>query len=586
MGLQAVNARQYTGELQSVIVTGTNAEQVAGLVEHFGGEITSRLDIINGVGALVPADALELLRSQPGIKQVTPNAPTQLSESTVDKKRKDNPDTDYPEVTGAAQAWKQGDLGSGVTVAVIDTGIAQHPDLMKDVNGKPRRPVIGWVDFVDGKKTPTDPNGHGTHVAGIIANAAKGSDGSYNGIAPAAKLVGVRVLDKTGAGDYEKVIKGIQWVIQNKDKYNIKVINLSLHSLVQSPYWADPLNQAVMRAWAEGITVIVAAGNDGPTPMTISVPGNTPYVVTVGAFTDNYTPENWDDDYIADFSSAGPTLDGFVKPDLMAPGAHMTSTMMPGSYIARNFEANWSGGMYFSMAGTSQSAAVVSGVTALVLSNQPGLTPDQVKFRLMYTSLPWVDHDQQDVLYSVWQQGFGRVNAYDATFGEELEGSANQGMKILADLDGSDHYEGYSYYDEAAGAFRLYDYEDMTSKFGSWAGGFGSWTGKFGSWAGKFGSWAGSYGSWADDYGSWTGKFGSWAGKFGSWAGKFGSWAGKFGSWAGGFSTWTGKFGSWAGKFGVWAGQLTEPSFIDNFRQGIPPNPASSAASIRWIEDR
>ena len=342
MGLQAVNAHQYTGELQSVIVTGTNAEQVAGLVEHFGGEITSRLDIINGVGALVPADALELLRSQPGIKQVTPNAPTQLSESTVDKKRKDNPDTDYPEVTGAAQAWKQGDLGSGVTVAVIDTGIAQHPDLMKDVNGKPRRPVIGWVDFVDGKKTPTDPNGHGTHVAGIIANAAKGSDGSYNGIAPAAKLVGVRVLDKTGAGDYEKVIKGIQWVIQNKDKYNIKVINLSLHSLVQSPYWADPLNQAVMRAWAEGITVIVAAGNDGPTPMTISVPGNTPYVVTVGAFTDNYTPENWDDDYIADFSSAGPTLDGFVKPDLMAPGAHMTSTMLPGSYIARNFEANWS----------------------------------------------------------------------------------------------------------------------------------------------------------------------------------------------------------------------------------------------------
>src|SRR4029450_11288765 len=142
---------------------------------------------------------------------------------------------------------------------------------------------------------------------------------------PGVKLVGIRVLDETGAGTYEQVIQGIQWALDHQDQYNIRVMNLSLVSPVQSPYWADPLNQAVMRAWAEGITVVVAAGNAGPGPMTVGVPGNNPYVTPRGAFPDNFTPGNWNDDYIAPFSASGPTLDGFAKPDLVAPGAHMVS---------------------------------------------------------------------------------------------------------------------------------------------------------------------------------------------------------------------------------------------------------------------
>jgi serine protease AprX len=600
LGFVPASAQPFAGALQSVIVQGASTEQAAGLVAKYGGKVTSRLDIIYGVGARVPGNAMAALRNEPGIVRVTDNASTSLSEANYKKENKNTASTDYVDAIGTELAWQQGDLGQGVSVAVIDTGVAQHPDLKKGPNGKPRSVVVGWVDFVDGKKVPTDPNGHGTHVAGIIANATKGEDGEYNGIAPAVNLVGVRVLDNTGAGDYEKVIQGIQWVIAHKNEYNIKVINLSLHSLVQSPYWADPLDQAVMRAWAEGITVIVAGGNDGPKPMTISVPGNTPYVVTVGAFTDNYTPTDWNDDYIAEFSSAGPTLDGFVKPELVAPGAHMTSTMMPSSYIARNHDANWVSSQYFSMAGTSQAAAVVSGVTALVISQHPELTPDQVKYRLMITALPWINSDQSDVLYSVWQQGFGRVNPYDAIFSTDAEGSANQGLDVLADLNSGQHFEGYSYYDDATGTFRLHGFEDMTSKFGSWAGGFGSWAGGFGSWAGGFGSWAGGFGSWAGGFGSWAGGFGSWAGGFGSWAGKFGSWAGKFGSWAGGFGSWAGgfgswaggfgswagKFGSWAGGFGVWAGQLTDPTFIANFTHGVSPNVKTSSASIRWVEDR
>ncbi len=593
LGLMPASAQSYSGALQSVIVQGTSAAQVAALVTRYSGEVTSYLDIIQGVGARVPADALAALRRASGVARVTANAATELSGSRYDKKASGTPATDYPDVTGADLAWQQGALGDGVTVAVVDTGIAKHPALLKDISGKPHSVVVGWVDFVDGKKVPTDPNGHGTHIAGIIANASKGQDGEYNGVAPAVNLIGVRVLDETGAGDYEKVIQGIQWVIDHKAEYNIKVMNLSLHSLVQSPYWADPFDQAVMRAWAAGITVVVASGNDGPKPMTISVPGNTPYVITVGAYTDAYTPGDWNDDYLADFSSAGPTLDGFVKPELVAPGAHIVSTMMPGSYIARNHDASWVDNQYFSMAGTSQAAAVVSGVTALVLGQHPQLTPDQVKYRLMITALPWVNQDQSDVVYSVWQQGFGRVNAYDAVFASGVDGSANQGLDLQADLNGTQHFEGYSYYDDKTGTFRLHGYEDMTSVFGYWDGGFEAWTGKFGTWAGKFGTWAGKFGTWAGGFDTWSGKFGTWAGgfnawsdKFGTWAGKFGTWAGKFGTWAGGYGTWAGKFGTWAGDFGVWTGQLSDPTFVANFTKGVSPNIKTSTASIHWVEDR
>ena len=176
------------------------------------------------------------------------------------------------------------------------------------------------------------------------------------------------------------MIQGVQWVIRNMDLDHIRVMNMSMVAPVQSPYWADPLNQAVMKAWASGITVVTPAGNDGPGPMSISVPGNDPYVITVGAFTDNYTPDDWSDDYIAPFSAAGPTLDGFVKPDLVAPGAHMVSTMMPSSTIARDHDANWITSMYFSMAGSSLSAAALSRGSELILHPHPEIDLDPAQY--------------------------------------------------------------------------------------------------------------------------------------------------------------------------------------------------------------
>jgi len=468
---QPVSASQ-AASLQSYIVQGPDVDLLITLVRTHGGEVTSRLDVIGGIGARLPESEVAGLQSHPAISSITPNAQARLTAQEFDKIKKHTPATDYPEAVGADLLWEQGVTGEGVTVAILDTGIANHPYFLVNTKGKKKDPVVAWKDFIDGKRSPDDPNGHGTHIAGIIANATKGSDGGFNGVAPGVNLVVGRVLDKTGSGTYESVIEGIQWVIANKDRYNIKVLNLSLYSLVQSPYWADPLNQAVMRAWADGITVVVAAVNNGPNPMSIAVPGNVPYLITVGAFTDNYTPSDWNDDYLASFSSAGPTLYAFVKPDLVAPGAHIVSTMMPNSYIALHHEGNWVDGFYFSMAGTSQAAAVVSGAAALLAQNNPGLTPDQVKYRLMVTSLPWIDDSQTDFLYSAWQQGAGRVNAYDASLATDINTPANNGLDIQADMAGTSHFEGYSYYDEATQSFLLHGFESIASSYGSWAGSY------------------------------------------------------------------------------------------------------------------
>jgi serine protease AprX len=333
-----------------------------------------------------------------------------------------------------------------------------------------------------------------------------------------------------------------------------------------------------MRAWAEGITVVTAAGNTGPGPMTIGVPGNAPYVITVGAVTDTYTPSEWGDDVIASFSSAGPTLDGFVKPDVVAPGAHMVSTMMSRSVVAENHEANQVSNDYFSMAGTSQAAAVVSGVAALILSHNRNLTPDQVKYRLQVTSLPWVNPEDQNAVYSLWQQGAGRVNAPDAVFAD-LDGASNVGMDIRADLAGNQHYEGFSYYDENTQQFRLRgDDENSTAGFGAWSGGFGAWSGGFGAWSGGFGAWSGGFGAWSGST-AWDGGFGAWSGGFGAWSGGFGAWSGGFGAWSGGFGAWSGSE-PWANS------AIADPAFVQNFLDGVPANLTTSTTSVNnWVDE-
>lgn len=561
-----------TQKVNSYIVQSQSSELAARSVRLAGGEVVRELALVRGVTANLSDSERSTLENDINVLAITANHKVKLSSNEYLDPGEDlgKTVTDYPEVVGADIAWEAGVTGNGVTVAIVDTGIAKLPSLLTSADGDQRR-LIGWFDTFTGDSKPIDPNGHGSHVAGIIANSDKGGDGAWNGVAPDVNLVAVRVLDKNGYGTYDNVISGIQWVVDHKDEFNIRILNLSLVSVAEGPYWADPLNQAVTAAWANGLTVIVTAGNDGPTPLSISSPGNNPYAITVGAFTDAYTPQDWSDDYIADFSAAGPTLDGFVKPDLVAPGGHIVSITPEYSVLNNQYPGNRLPANYFKIAGTSQSTAVTSGVAALILAKNPGLTNNQVKYRLASTAILWLDNNLEDALYSMWQQGAGRLNAVDSVFTDDLS-SANEGMNIQADLNGEEHYEGYSYFDEASQTFRLYPpFDTVTGRYGIWSGRYGIWSGRYGIWSGESIAWASRLGIWSGRYGIWSGRYGIWSGRQGIWSGRQGIWSGRYGIWSGGYTKWfsdpdilAGRYGIWSGRIGIWSGN----EFIQAFAKG------------------
>jgi serine protease AprX len=288
----------------------------------------------------------------------------------------------YPTVVGADEAQRQGASGRGVTVAILDSGVAADPDLGDR--------ILASVNFAD-QRTARDPGGHGTHVAGIVAGDGTRSAGEFVGIAPEANIVDVRVLDSVGAGRISSVVRGIEWVIAHRDVYNIRVMNLSLGAPIMLSYRTDPLSAAVEIAWHRGIVVVAASGNSGPQRDTVVTPGIDPYVITVGATDDLGTAETADDT-LAPFSAWG-TADGNAKPDLVAPGRRIVSLRAQGSALDTLFPdrvvtaAN--GATYVRMTGTSMSTPIVSGAAALLLERRPDLTPDQVKAILTSTVRPY-----------------------------------------------------------------------------------------------------------------------------------------------------------------------------------------------------
>jgi subtilisin family serine protease len=246
------------------------------------------------------------------------------------------------------------------------------------------------------------------------------------------------------------VLNGLNWILANKSTYgSIRVVNMSFGAKPQSFYWNDPIDQAVMKLWQAGIVVVASAGNFGPTSQSISVPGNTPYVITVGAMTDNNTPSNTADDGIASFSSAGPTYEGFIKPDIVAPGGHLAGLMDKNQQLLAATYPQFQTDSYhlFIMSGTSQAAAVTSGVVALMLQTNPTLTPDNLKCRLMAAARPAIT-STGTLAYSVFQQGAGLINAV-AAVNASVTGCANVGLDVAADLAGTVHVGGPANQDES-----------------------------------------------------------------------------------------------------------------------------------------
>ncbi|MDQ2912875.1 MAG: S8 family serine peptidase, partial [Chloroflexota bacterium] len=372
---------------------GHKAERAAAAAKRADGKVGRGLSIIGGASAMLRGAKILALANDPDVDYISADEVVTATFDPVDGAAL----ASSPGIleVGAPDVWRQlGVTGRGIGVAILDSGIAPHPDLA----GR----IVASVDFTHGGTgatlvPPADPGGHGTHVAGLVAGDGAASAGAYAGVAPGANLIDVRVIAASGSTNVSTLIAGMQWVLAHRSDYNIRVVNLSAGGPATRTYRDDPLATAAEVLVFAGITVVVSAGNEGPKGRTITSPGTDPYVITVGGIDDNGTATTADD-ALASWSSRGVTpIDGLAKPDLVAPGRKVVSLRSPGSTLDHELPDRLVAGLdplvpaYFRLSGTSMAAPVVAGVVALVLEHSPALTPAQVKDRLKgtATALPY-----------------------------------------------------------------------------------------------------------------------------------------------------------------------------------------------------
>jgi serine protease AprX len=361
------------GVPRAVIVQATTTEAAARSVEAVGGIVDVSLPIIAGVAAHVTAGGIAMLGANPSL-HVTADAAMRPTSDSFDASALD---TQVAAINPGA-TWSP-DAGRGVGVALVDTGVADTPDL----HGSR---LVRSPDF-SGEEDAVDHYGHGTFMAGLIAGdgtASTGAQARHFGVAPGATLVSVKVADADGSSTLSRVIAGIGWVVANRDAYNIGVLNLSFGLDAPLPYVVNPLDAASEAAWASGITVVASAGNNGDEGVTS--PGDDPYVITVGATDTMGTPAT-NDDAVATWSGRG-RAHGHLKPDVVAPGVSVVSLRAPGSTIDVQHPSGRVGDAYFRGTGTSMSTALVSGGVAVLLSHHGNATPDDVKGALVDSAVP------------------------------------------------------------------------------------------------------------------------------------------------------------------------------------------------------
>src|SRR3989441_641245 len=376
-------------------VSAPNVDRALGaldLLRQYGIPVAA-LSLIDGAAGFANAAGINAMSLAPTVAFIHHDAtvgPQRSAEPPV-APSPDQLSEAYPRVVNADQVWQQGTTGGGVTVAVLDSGVAPDADLVEPANR-----ILASVNFADERLT-SDPGGHGTHIAGIVGGNGSRSGGQFIGIAPQANVVDVRVLGRTGSGRISSVVRGIEWVLAHRAAYNIRVINLSFGAPARLSYRVDPMSAAVEIAWRRGLVVVAASGNGGPARDTVVTPGIDPYVITVGA-TDDRGTLGRGDDMLAWFSAWG-SPDANAKPDLVAPGRRLVSLRVPGSALDTLFPERvvvaQHGATYFRLTGTSMATAVVSGAAALLLAGRPNLTPDPVKALLVRTLQPyWQDSGQ------------------------------------------------------------------------------------------------------------------------------------------------------------------------------------------------
>lgn len=354
-------AHADAGPARAVIVTATSTDAAARAVDAAGGTVDMSLPIVNGVAAHADARTEQALAAMPAVA-VVPDVELHATSASFDVTAAD------PQI-GALDPGRDftPDAGRGVAVAVVDTGVSDTTDLHA-----PR--LVRGPDF-SGENDGIDHYGHGTFMAGLIAGDGTASANGpvhHVGIAPGATVVAVKVARADGSTSMSRLVAGIGWTVAHHDELNIGVMNLSFGVDLPMPYQANPLSGAVEAAWAAGVTVVVAAGNEGAGSVTS--PGDDPYVITAGAYDGANTVASW---------SGSEQFHGYAKPDVVAPGVSVVSLRDPGSTIDVQHPEGRVDDAYFRGTGTSMSTALVSGSAAVLLSHHPAATPDDVKGALV-----------------------------------------------------------------------------------------------------------------------------------------------------------------------------------------------------------
>jgi serine protease AprX len=406
---------QSTGRMEHMIVRALPGQLHAAeqLVGSAGGTVGRELEIISGFAAQVPADAVRGLRAAStvvtSVEADAPMKPLSIDptlgyDATGDFGSMANVD----KLVGAPALWANGYTGAGVDVALLDTGVAPVTGLSdKIVNG----PDLS-LDYQNGLAESVDAYGHGTHMAGIIAGRDPDTTSltdptKFVGVAPDARIVNVKVGAADGSTDVSQVIAGIDWIVQHAhdNGLNIRVLNLSFGTLSKQAYTVDPLAYAAEVAWRHGIVVVAAGGNDGTTTKQLADPAYDPRILAVGAYDPNnsfqagsFTP--------ADFNNAGSDK---RDTDIFAPGMHIIGLRDPGSYVDSNYPDSQVGTRFTRGSGSSQAAAVMSGVVADLFDKYPNATPDQIKNVLMRTQTPFKANPLLKLLGI--DAGTGSVNA-------------------------------------------------------------------------------------------------------------------------------------------------------------------------------
>jgi serine protease AprX len=517
LGASRAGAATPTVEVLVRVEPGTESA-VADRVKALRGDPGKALSVLSGFMAKVPADQLDAISAIPGVVSVVSALDIAFDPALYDPEKISSSPYQVAKNIGADELWKDGYTGSGIDVAVIDSGVAPLPQFSGRLVSGPD------LSFGTAEGDPADGFGHGTHMAGIIAGRdpsvaldpkSLGNDAKrqFVGIAPGARIIDMKVAAPDGGVDVSQVTAAIDWVVQhrNANGLNIRVLNLSFGTDGVQDYEADPLTFAVENAWRHGIVVVVSAGNDGYGTPRLNNPAYDPYILAVGA-SDTNGSSGQADDFIADFSSRG---DIKRRPDLLAPGRSVVSLRAPGSLIDEAFPGGRIGPELFRGSGTSQAAAVTSGAAALLLQQYPALTPDQVKAALVNTGTKLKTRKGE-----LLEQGMKSIDLHKA---------ADKVKDVLAgkipSIQNFSPATGLGSLDAARGSERLYDGEnvlagEITVTGAAWDGSRwrdAAWEARAwndGSWDGarwRTGDWNGS--RWRSD--AWTGacwRAGSWDG--------------------------------------------------------------------------